>query len=54
MTIPPVFTAAEFDLPDEWQDRRVILYFGGVESAFYVWVNGRKVGFSKIRACRRV
>ena len=37
----------EFDLPADWQGRRVILYFGGVESAFYVWVNGQKVGFSK-------
>jgi len=36
-----------FDLPQEWQNRRVILFFGGVESAFYVWVNGQKVGFSK-------
>lgn len=36
-----------FELPESWQGRRVILYFGGVESAFYVWVNGEKVGFSK-------
>jgi beta-galactosidase len=36
-----------FDLPTSWQGRRVILYFGGVESALYVWVNGQKVGFSK-------
>jgi beta-galactosidase len=37
----------EFDLPADWQNRRTILYFGGVESAFYVWVNGQMVGFSK-------
>jgi beta-galactosidase/beta-glucuronidase len=37
----------EFDIPAGWAGRRVILYFGGVESAFYVWVNGEKVGFSK-------
>jgi beta-galactosidase/beta-glucuronidase len=37
----------EFDIPAEWAGRRVILSFGGVESAFYVWVNGEKVGFSK-------
>ncbi|HEX9018437.1 MAG TPA: glycoside hydrolase family 2 TIM barrel-domain containing protein [Anaerolineaceae bacterium] len=37
----------DFDLPVEWQGRRVILSFGGVESAFYVWVNGQKAGFSK-------
>ena len=37
----------EFDLPADWEGRRIILTFGGVESAFYVWVNGQKVGFSK-------
>ena len=37
----------EFDLPGHWQGRRVILHFGGVESFFYVWVNGQKVGLSK-------
>jgi beta-galactosidase len=36
-----------FDLPADWEERRVILSFGGVESAFYVWVNGQKIGFSK-------
>ena len=37
----------EFDIPESWQGRRVILHFGGVESFFYVWVNGQKVGLSK-------
>lgn len=36
-----------FEIPTAWGDRRVILRFDGVESAFYVWVNGQKVGFSK-------
>jgi beta-galactosidase len=36
-----------FELPENWQGRRVILSFGGVESAFYVWINGQKIGFSK-------
>ena len=36
-----------FVLPPEWDGRRIILRFGGVESAFYVWVNGQRVGFSK-------
>ncbi len=36
-----------FELPAEWDGRRVILRFDGVESAFYVWVNGQKAGFSK-------
>ena len=29
------------------KDMRKILHFGGVHSAFYVWVNGRKVGYSQ-------
>jgi beta-galactosidase/beta-glucuronidase len=36
-----------FDLPAGWEDRRVLLSFGGVESAFYLWVNGKKVGYSQ-------
>ena len=36
-----------FELPKEWQDRKIILCFEGVDSAFYVWVNGKQVGFSK-------
>ncbi len=36
-----------FEIPAGWGSRRVILRFDGVESAFYVWVNGQKVGFSK-------
>ena len=37
----------EFELPPHFQDRRTILHFGGVKSAFYVWVNGEKVGYSQ-------
>ncbi|WP_017446971.1 glycoside hydrolase family 2 [Gayadomonas joobiniege] len=36
-----------FDLPEAWQDERIILHFGGVSSAFYLWVNGEKVGYSQ-------
>ena len=36
-----------FSLPAAWAGRRVLLHFDGVDSAFYVWVNGRRVGFSK-------
>ncbi len=36
-----------FDLPAGWADRRILVHFGGVESFFYVWVNGHKVGLSK-------
>ncbi len=37
----------EFDLPSGWDDRRVFLHFAGVDSAFYVWVNGQAVGYSQ-------
>ena len=36
-----------FTVPHEWKDKRVVLHFGAVKSAFYVWVNGRKVGYSQ-------
>ena len=37
----------DFDLPDGWTDGQVLLEFGGVESFFYLWVNGVYAGFSK-------
>ena len=36
-----------FSVPREWKDRNVFIRFEGVASAFYVWVNGQKVGFSE-------
>jgi len=38
-----------FTVPVEWSadQRRMLLHFAGVESAFYVWVNGEKVGYSQ-------
>lgn len=36
-----------FNLPETWNGRRIILNFGGVESAFYVWINGQGVGYSQ-------
>jgi len=36
-----------FDLPEAWSGRRILLNFDGVSSAFYVWMNGELVGFSK-------
>ncbi|HUV66185.1 MAG TPA: glycoside hydrolase family 2 TIM barrel-domain containing protein, partial [Sedimentisphaerales bacterium] len=37
----------DFAIPGQWKDRQVFLHFDGVKSAFYVWVNGRKVGYSQ-------
>lgn len=36
-----------FDVPESWMNRPVFLRFEGVDSAFYVYVNGHRVGFSK-------
>jgi beta-galactosidase len=36
-----------FELPATWAGRRVFLHFAGVNSAFYLWVNGQPVGYSE-------
>jgi beta-galactosidase len=36
-----------FVVPAAWEGRRTLLHFAGVDSAFYVWVNGRRVGYSE-------
>lgn len=36
-----------FTVDPSWEDRDVILHFGGVSSAYYVWVNGEFVGYSE-------
>ncbi len=37
----------EFELPEDWAGRRVLITFDGVNSFFYLWVNGQKVGMGK-------
>ncbi len=55
---PPTWTAynernpvgsyrRNFTLPAGWRGRQTFLIFDGVSSAFYVWVNGQKVGYSE-------
>jgi beta-galactosidase len=36
-----------FTVPDSWEGRQVFIQFGAVKSAFYLWVNGEKVGYSQ-------
>ncbi|MCM3626063.1 DUF4981 domain-containing protein [Paenibacillus glycanilyticus] len=36
-----------FDVPKSWSGQAVYLSFQGVESAFYVWLNGELVGYSE-------
>ncbi|MEV7085282.1 glycoside hydrolase family 2 TIM barrel-domain containing protein [Streptomyces sp. NPDC093085] len=37
----------EFTVPRGWDGRRTLLSFQGVKSAFFVWVNGERVGYSE-------
>ncbi len=37
----------DFWIPETWDGRQIVLRFEGVDSAFYVWVNGKQIGFSK-------
>ena len=37
----------EFIVPEDWTGHQVFLNFDGVNSAFYVWVNGQMVGYSQ-------
>lgn len=36
-----------FTTPEEWDGKEILISFQGVESAFYLWVNGQKVGYSE-------
>lgn len=36
-----------FTIPTHWKGRQVFIHFDGVESAFYLWVNGHLVGYSQ-------
>lgn len=37
----------DFTVPEDWEGREVYINFDGVDSFFYLWINGRYVGFSK-------
>lgn len=36
-----------FEVPASWDGREVFITFDGVDSFFYLWINGQYVGFSK-------
>ncbi|MEL6870608.1 MAG: glycoside hydrolase family 2 TIM barrel-domain containing protein [Pseudomonadota bacterium] len=44
---PVASYAREFELPGSWIGRRILIDFGAVNSAFYVWINGEPVGYSQ-------
>lgn len=36
----------DFDVPANWNGRRIFVTFDGVDAGFFLWVNGHKVGYS--------
>lgn len=34
-------------IPQDWDGRQVFIHLGAVKSAFFIWVNGKKVGYSE-------
>lgn len=36
-----------FNLNNDWLQRDIFIYFKGVEAAFYLWINGKAVGYSE-------
>lgn len=37
----------EFNLPTEWDGRKVFIHFEGGTNSMYVWINGQKVGYTQ-------
>ncbi len=37
----------KFKVPSQWKNQQVIIHFGAVNSAMYLWVNGQKVGYGE-------
>ena len=40
-------TKRTFEIPADWDGREVFVSFQGVESAFYLYVNGERVGYAE-------
>lgn len=36
-----------FIVPEAWQNKKVVLHFGAVKSAMFLWINGKKTGYSQ-------
>jgi len=37
----------KINIPENWKNRQVFISLGAVKSAFFIWVNGKKVGYSE-------
>ncbi len=49
--LPVASYRTSFEVPADWDGRQVYLNFDGVESAFYLWINGKQVGYSENSYC---
>lgn len=48
VTNPVGFYRSSFTVDPDWcLDRKVIIRFGGVESCYYLWINGHEVGYTE-------
>lgn len=36
-----------FTISEKWKDMQIYIHLGAVKSAFYIWVNGQKAGYSE-------
>ncbi len=36
-----------FEIPDTWTDREIYIQFGSVKSGYYLWLNGKQVGYNQ-------
>lgn len=44
---PTGYYRRKFKVTNKWLKRKTIISFEGVDSAFYLWINGEKVGYSQ-------
>ncbi|QES90143.1 glycoside hydrolase family 2 TIM barrel-domain containing protein [Rhizosphaericola mali] len=35
-----------FEVPSNWNNRQILITFDGVDAGFFLWINGKKVGYS--------
>lgn len=37
----------KFSIPENWNGRKILIHFGSINSAAYLWINGNYVGYSE-------
>lgn len=47
VTNPVNLYRTTFTVPENWKGNQVILAFNGIESAYYLYINGQRVGYSE-------